>query len=64
MNDQTTKKYKEFKKVLKNVLIDNVPNFTNNLRDFLNDHPDIKIIQIIKHQPYHITIIYELFIPL
>lgn len=49
----------EYKKVLKNKLIDNSPSFTTNMRDFLDKHPDIKVIEVITHSPYHVTIIYQ-----
>ena len=49
---------KEFKKVYKNVNIDNNPDFNRNLSTFLVNNPDIKIEKIITHKPYHITIIY------
>jgi len=55
-------KYKEYKKVIKQVHIDNQTNFSNNLESFLNRNPDIKIITTILHKPYHITIIYEVLI--
>ena len=52
-------KYKEYKKVLNQRHIDNCSNFSENLQRFLDNHPDIKIVETIVHKPYHITIIYQ-----
>ena len=51
--------YKEYKKVLKQVHIDNDYDFSRNLQIFLDANPDLKIIEIIVHKPYRITIIYQ-----
>lgn len=51
--------YKEYKKVLKQVHIDNHPNFSTNLQRFLDANPDLKIVKTIVHKPYHVTIIYQ-----
>ena len=50
---------KEFKKILKQVHITNEVNFSINLEVFLDDNPNITIINTIVHKPYHVTIIYS-----
>jgi hypothetical protein len=55
-------KYKEFKKVLRSICIDNNSSFNDNLQSFLTNNPNIKILNIITHKPYHITIIYEVLV--
>lgn len=52
-------KRKEYKRVRKQVHIDNVRNFTDNLQRFLDKNPDAKIEHILQHKAYHITIIYS-----
>ena len=51
---------KKFKKVLRNKRIDTIEHgFTENLQRFLNDNPDIKIVSVITHEIYNVTIIYQ-----
>lgn len=50
---------KEYKKVLKQVHLDNDSSFNNNLSKFLANHPNMKIEHTIVHKPYHVTIIYS-----
>jgi len=50
---------KEYKKVLKQVYIDNCPSFNLNMDKFLDNNPEVKILHTIVHQPYHVTIIYQ-----
>jgi hypothetical protein len=56
--------YKEFKKELKQVHITNDYGFTKELEKFLEKNQNIKIIQTIVHKPYHVTIIYEVAVPI
>ena len=56
-------KYKEFKKILKQVHITNENNFNNDLQNFLDTNPEVKIVNTIVHKPYHVTIIYEVSVP-
>ena len=56
--------YKEYKRVLKSEHITNYSNFSLNLQNFLDENPDIKIIDTIVHKAYHVTIIYQELIPL
>ena len=52
-------KYKEFKTELKQIHITNEINFTDNLQRFLDKNNGVKILHIIKHSPYNVTLIYE-----
>lgn len=57
-------KYKEYKKIFKETLIDNYPDFNQNLDKFLNNvinkNFTAKIEYIIHHTPYCVTIIYSI----
>jgi len=56
-------RYKEYKKLLKAKSINNLNNFERDINDFLKQNQDIKIVKIISHKAYHITVIYEKLIP-
>ena len=48
------------KKVLKNEYIDNcTKKFSDALQDFLDRNPNIKIVHVINHDMFSVTIIYE-----
>lgn len=54
---------KEYKKILKNILISTKHNdYVADLQNFLdkvNNNPNLKIITYIQHQPFYTTIIYQ-----
>ena len=51
---------KEYKKVLKNAYIDNCSKrFTESMQDFLDRNPNIKIVYVINHDRFNVTVIYE-----
>lgn len=52
-------KYRQYRKVLKQVHIDNHIDFNRDLDRFLAKNANIKIEHIITHKPYHVTIIYS-----
>lgn len=52
-------KRKEYKKVYRQIHIDNEPHFSDNLGRLLRNIDGGKIEHIITHKPYHITIIYS-----
>jgi hypothetical protein len=54
------KVYKEYKKEICQEHITNAgSSWTDNFKEFLKRNQGIKILHIIKHQPYQITIVYE-----